>query len=122
MRLLRANAPRSATFSSAMAFLLSRSKEADMDRFRWIVAGIGVVIVAVLIVAIVSIVSPGSPPKATYADNYGGSVPASALLRVPVTGIYPGGSPAGLNPNMQNPLANDPDPGARGRTDFRAFN
>ncbi len=42
-------------------------------------------------------------------------VPGSALLRVPVTGIYPGGSPAGLNPDMKNPLADDPDAAARGR-------
>jgi cytochrome c oxidase cbb3-type subunit 3 len=95
-----------------------------MDRFRWIVTGIAAVIVVVLVVAIVSIVSPGSQPTpaAGYADNYGGAVSAGALLRVPVTGIYPGGSPAGLNPNMQNPLANDPDAVQRGMKDFDSFN
>jgi cytochrome c oxidase cbb3-type subunit 3 len=95
-----------------------------MDRFRWIVAGIGVAIVVVLAVAIGSIVSPGSQPRAAtgYTDNYGGAVSAGALLRVPVTGIYPGGSPAGLNPNMQSPLANDPDAIQRGMKDFDAFN
>jgi cytochrome c oxidase cbb3-type subunit 3 len=49
-------------------------------------------------------------------------VPAGKLLRVPVTGIYPGGSTAGLNPDMKNPLANDPDAAARGAKDFDAFN
>jgi cytochrome c oxidase cbb3-type subunit III len=95
-----------------------------MDRFRWVVAGIGVLIVVVLVVAVVSIISPGSQPNAAtgYADNFGGAVSAGALLRVPVTGIYPGGSPAGLNPNMQNPLASDPDAAARGMKDFDAFN
>lgn len=95
-----------------------------MDRFRWIVAGISVAIVVVLAAAIASIVSPGSQPKAAngYADSHGAAVPAGALLRVPVTGIYPGGSPEGLNPNMQNPLANDPDAAVRGMRDFDAFN
>jgi len=95
-----------------------------MDKFRWIVAAIGLVIVVVLIVGIASIFSPGSQPNAStgYADNYGGAVSAGALLRVPVTGIYPGGSPAGLNPNIQNPLANDPDAAQRGMKDFDAFN
>ncbi len=93
-----------------------------MDRFRWIVAAIGVAVAVVLVVALSMIGSPGSSPKASYADNYGGAVSAGALLRVPVTGIYPGGSPAGLSPNMQNPLANDPDAVQRGMKDFDAFN
>ncbi len=80
-----------------------------------------VAIVLVIVVAF-SIGSPGGSPKASYADNYGGAVSAGVLLRVPVTGIYPGGSPAGLNPNMQNPLANDPDAAERGMKDFDAFN
>src|ERR1700761_5285199 len=95
-----------------------------MDKFRWIIAAIGILIVVVLTVAITSIILPGSQPRAAtgYADNYGGAVSAGALLRVPVTGIYPGGSPAGLNPNMQNPLAKDPDAVQRGMKDFDAFN
>src|SRR6201996_9249180 len=95
-----------------------------MDKFRWIIAAIGILIVVVLTVAITSIILPGSQPRAAtgYADNYGGAVSAGALLRVPVTGIYPGGSPAGLNPNMQNPLANEPDAIQRGMKDFDAFN
>lgn len=93
-----------------------------MDRFRWIVVAIAVAITVVLVLALLLIGSPGSPPKASYTDNYGGAVSAGALLRVPVTGIYPGGSPAGLNPNMQNPLANDPDAVQRGMKDFDAFN
>jgi cytochrome c oxidase cbb3-type subunit 3 len=92
-----------------------------MDRFRWIVAAIALVTVVVIAAAIVSVVSPGTPPKA-FADNYGGAAPAGALLRVPVTGIYPGGAPTGLNPAMQNPLANDPDAAQRGMRDFDVFN
>ena len=48
--------------------------------------------------------------------------PAEKLLRVPVSGIYPGGNARGLNPNMQNPLKNDPDAVARGMKDFDNFN
>ncbi len=92
-----------------------------MDRFRWIVAAAALLTVVVTVTAIVSVVSPGAPPK-TFADNYGGAVPAGALLRVPVTGIYPGGSSAGLNPDMPNPLANDPDAVERGMKDFDVFN
>ena len=92
-----------------------------MDRFRWIVAAIALVTVVVIAAAIVSVVSPGTPPKA-FADNYGGAAPTGALLRVPVTGIYPGGAPTGLNPAMQNPLANDPDAAQRGMKDFDIFN
>jgi cytochrome c oxidase cbb3-type subunit 3 len=49
-------------------------------------------------------------------------VPAAELLRVPVSGIYPGGTATGLNADMPNPLANDPDAVARGMRDFDAFN
>jgi cytochrome c oxidase cbb3-type subunit III len=95
-----------------------------MDRFRWIIAGIGTAIVVVVVVALSLIGSPGGRPETAtgYADNYGGAVSAGALLRVPVTGIYPGGAPTGLNPNIQNPLANDPDAVQRGMKDFDAFN
>src|SRR6201996_6443506 len=95
-----------------------------MDKFRWIIAAIGILIVVVLTVAITSIILPGSQPRAAtgYADNYGGAVSAGALLRVPVTGIYPGGSPAGLHTNMQKPLAKKPHAVQRGMKDFDAFN
>jgi cytochrome c oxidase cbb3-type subunit III len=93
-----------------------------MDRFRWIVAGIVLVTVIVVTAAVTSILSPGTPPGEVAVDNYGGAIPAGALLRVPVTGIYPGGRPTGLNPDMQNPLANDPDAVQRGMKDFDAFN
>lgn len=95
-----------------------------MDSLRWTIAGIATVIVIVVGAALVLIVMPGSSPKATAqnAAAYNGSVPASALLRVPVSGIYPGGSPAGLNPDMKNPLANDPDAAQRGMKDFDSFN
>jgi len=92
-----------------------------MDRFRWIVATIVLLTVVVVAAAIVSVVTPGAPPK-QMADNYGGAIPAGALLRVPVTGVYPGGAATGLNPNMQNPLANDPDAVQRGMKDFDVFN
>jgi cytochrome c oxidase cbb3-type subunit III len=95
-----------------------------MNRFRWTVLGLSLAIVAVLISALVLITMPGSQaaPPAHLAQDHEGMVPSSALLRVPVTGIYPGGSAAGLNANMQNPLARDPDAVARGARDFDAFN
>ncbi|MEJ0024984.1 MAG: c-type cytochrome [Rhizomicrobium sp.] len=96
-----------------------------MDKLRWITLGIAVVVIAVIAVALYRIVMPGSQDAARQQDlanGYNGAVPAGALLRVPVTGIYPGGNAAGLNPNMQNPLANDPDAVQRGMKDFDAFN
>ncbi|MGA9794470.1 MAG: c-type cytochrome [Rhizomicrobium sp.] len=95
-----------------------------MSSFRWTVVGIAVVIVVVIVAALTFIVMPGSQgaPPQQMANSYSGTIPAAALLRVPVTGIYPGGVPAGLNPSMKNPLANDPDAAARGMKDFDAFN
>jgi cytochrome c oxidase cbb3-type subunit 3 len=95
-----------------------------MDNLRWTIAGIATVIIIVIVAALVLIIMPGSTPGATAqnAANYNGIVSASALLRVPVSGIYPGGSPAGLNPDMKNPLANDPDAAQRGMKDFDSFN
>ena len=95
-----------------------------MNRMRWAIAALAVGIVVVVGVALVSIVNPGAAPQDTAggSSQYSGAIPAAALLRVPVTGIYPGGNPAGLNPNMQNPLANDPDPAQRGMRDFDSFN
>ncbi len=95
-----------------------------MDNFHRMVAVIAAAIVIVVAVALALIVMPGSRPKAPdhLANGYSGAVPAGALLRVPVSGIYPGGTPAGLNPDMKNPLANDPDAAQRGMRDFDAFN
>jgi cytochrome c oxidase cbb3-type subunit 3 len=95
-----------------------------MDKFRWTIVGLGAVIVVAIASALAFILMPGSRPQpaSNLSASYSGAVPAGALLRVPVTGIYPGGSPAGLNPNMQNPLANDPDAVARGAKDFDVFN
>lgn len=90
-----------------------------MDKFRWIMVSIGIVIVAAIGAALVFIIMPGSGPKLA---RYSGAQMASALLRVPVSGIYPGGAPTGLNPNMQNPLSGDPDAAQRGMKDFDAFN
>jgi cytochrome c oxidase cbb3-type subunit 3 len=96
-----------------------------MDKFRWIVAvGIGVGIVVVLAVALSLIIMPGAAPawQTSQGNRYAGTVPSDALLRVPVSGIYPGGTTAGLNADMKNPLANDPDAAERGRKDFDTFN
>jgi cytochrome c oxidase cbb3-type subunit 3 len=95
-----------------------------MDRFRWIVVALGVVIVAVVGAALTGIINPGAMQtgRGQYVADFSGAIPASALLRVPVTGIYPGGNPAGLKPNMANPLANDPDAVQRGMKDFDTFN
>jgi len=95
-----------------------------MDSFRWTVAAIAAAIVVVIAAALAFILMPGATAKAPpdLAAGYTGTVPASALLRVPVTGIYPGGVAAGLNPDMPNPLANDPDAVQRGMKDFDAFN
>jgi cytochrome c oxidase cbb3-type subunit 3 len=56
------------------------------------------------------------------AREYAGMIAAPALLRVPVAGVYAGGTPAGLHTDMANPLASDPDAAARGMRDFDAFN
>jgi cytochrome c oxidase cbb3-type subunit III len=95
-----------------------------MDRLRWIMAGIAAAIVVVIATSLTLIYMPGSAPGSStaLAQGYSGMVPASALLRVPVSGIYPGGAPTGLNVDMPNPLANDPDAAQRGMKDFDAFN
>jgi cytochrome c oxidase cbb3-type subunit 3 len=59
---------------------------------------------------------PVPPPPSLYS----GSIPAAALLRVPVTGVVPGD--VNTAPNIKNPLANDPNAAQRGMKDFDAFN
>jgi cytochrome c oxidase cbb3-type subunit 3 len=95
-----------------------------MDKARWGIVVSAVVLLFIVAVGVISIRTPGSPPgpPPAAAAQYSGTIPASSLLRVPVSGIYPGGTPAGLNPNMQNPLANDPDAVQRGMRDFDSFN
>lgn len=95
-----------------------------MDNLHRIVAGTAIAILAVVAIALALVVMPGSQPASPIrlANDYGGVVPPGALLRVPVTGVYPGGRPAGLNPNMKNPLASDPDAIERGMKDFDTFN
>jgi cytochrome c oxidase cbb3-type subunit 3 len=94
-----------------------------MDSFRWTVLGIAVAIVIVVVAALSLILMPGSSSSSgQVANKYNGAISAAALLRVPVTGIYAGGSAAGLNPDLKNPLADDPDAVARGAKDFDAFN
>jgi cytochrome c oxidase cbb3-type subunit 3 len=59
---------------------------------------------------------PVPPPPSLYSS----SIPAAALLRVPVTGVVPGD--VNTAPNIKNPLANDPNAVQRGMKDFDAFN
>jgi cytochrome c oxidase cbb3-type subunit 3 len=87
-----------------------------------IIIPIAILIVLVVAIALWRIIEPGNGAGPDLASGYAGVIPAQKLLRVPVTGIYPGGSPAGLNPNMQNPLAKDPDAVVRGEKDFDTFN
>lgn len=83
---------------------------------------LAVVIVLVVAVGLWRIVEPGAAPGPLLASAYSGMVPAEKLMRVPVTGIYPGGSAEGLAPDMKNPLSDDPDAVARGARDFDSFN
>jgi cytochrome c oxidase cbb3-type subunit 3 len=90
-----------------------------MSKFSWLVTGTATLVVVVIGVAIARVgMAPDTPPGAAYT----GMVPAAKLLRVPVTGIYPGATTAGLNPDLRNPLADDPDAAERGMRDFDKFN
>jgi cytochrome c oxidase cbb3-type subunit 3 len=93
-----------------------------MSKVAGIVIAIAVLIVVVIVAGLYRIVSPGAAPRPRLATAYSGIIPAQKLLRVPVSGIYPGGSSRGLAPDMQNPLAGDPDAVARGMRDFDSFN
>jgi cytochrome c oxidase cbb3-type subunit 3 len=93
-----------------------------MSRFGWIVAGIAIVIIVVMGLGLSGVVMPGAAPQPNLASAYNGMVPAEKMLRVPVTGIYPGGNTRGLIPAMENPLKNDPDAVTRGMKDFATFN
>ena len=93
-----------------------------MNRFAWIVAAIALIIVVVMALGLSGVIMPAKWSNPSLASDYSGLVPAEKLLRVPVSGIYPGGNPQGLEPDMPNPLANDPDAAARGMQDFANFN
>jgi len=95
-----------------------------MDKLRWIVAAIAVVIVIAVAAGIFLMPSPGTAPApgAPVATGYNGAVPANAMLRVPASRVYPGGAPTGLNVALSNPLASDPDAAERGKRDFDTFN
>jgi cytochrome c oxidase cbb3-type subunit 3 len=93
-----------------------------MTKLNWIIAAVAGIIVVVVVVALWSILQPGKGAGPNYATGYSGIIAAEKLLRVPVTGIYAGGSPRGLFPDMQNPLKDDPDAMARGEKDFDNFN
>lgn len=93
-----------------------------MNKLNWIIAGIVLLIAIVVAVGISRVVQPGQAAPPNYATGYSGMIAAGKLLRVPVTGIYPGGIPNGLAPNMANPLKGDPDAVARGQKDFQTFN
>src|SRR5690348_17088969 len=58
-------------------------------------------------------VTPIAP--AAQVAPYSGAVPASLLIRVPVSGIVPGD--VAVAPPIRNPLENDPDAAARGMRD-----
>lgn len=107
-----------------MAYRSSEWMESPVAKGIWILGAVGALIIVVLIVGISSVLMPGGEPKspADLAAGYGGTIPAGALLRVPVTGIYPGGTPASLYADVPNPLANDPDAVERGMKDFDVFN
>jgi cytochrome c oxidase cbb3-type subunit 3 len=83
---------------------------------------LALVILAVAAIALWRIAAPGRGAGPNLASGYSGLVPPEQLLRVPVTGVYPGGNAAGLNPSIGNPLKDDPDAVARGAKDFDAFN
>ena len=89
---------------------------------RKIAIAIAIIIVLVVAIALWRIVQPGAAPGPLLSSAYSGAVSAEKLIRVPVTGIYPGGTTQGLAPDMKNPLANDPDAVARGAKDFDNFN
>jgi cytochrome c oxidase cbb3-type subunit 3 len=65
---------------------------------------------------------PPGPNGQTTATNsqFSGQITAAALLRVPVSGIVPGGQ--AVAPDIKNPLQNDPDASSRGKSDFDTFN
>lgn len=78
------------------------------EELRWALAGASVAVAVML------------GGAAAIWPQYGRAIPAAALLRVPVSGVYPGAiNPA---PNIQNPLANDPSAVERGKRAFEAFN
>jgi cytochrome c oxidase cbb3-type subunit 3 len=95
-----------------------------MNKLRWTMVGIAAAIGVTVISALTFIAMPGSAARGRGAplSGYRGSKMASALLRVPVTGIFPGGAPTDLNTAIQNPLASDPDAPQRGMKDFDSFN
>lgn len=96
-----------------------------MDKMRWGIVGLCAAPLLIVAVAVLAIDTAGAPPQPLSGGalaEYSGAVPAAALLRVPVTGVYPGGMPVGLNANMKNPLSDDPDAVQRGMRDFSTFN
>jgi cytochrome c oxidase cbb3-type subunit 3 len=95
-----------------------------MNRLRWTMLGIAAAIGLTVISALTLIAMPGRAARDRGAplSGYRGSALATALLRVPVTAIYPGGAPTDLNTAIQNPLVGDPDAPQRGMKDFDSFN
>jgi len=93
-----------------------------MNRFTLIVGAIVLVVIVVIAVGLAGVVMPGRRTRPEMTADYKGLVPAQKLLRVPVTGIYPGGNTKGLETNIKNPLADDPDAVVRGMHDFDNFN
>jgi cytochrome c oxidase cbb3-type subunit 3 len=96
-----------------------------VNRTRWMCGAIltAGIVAAVGIIAMSRHSTAAAPRTAldqTSLDT--GMIAAPTMLRVPVSGIYPGGTPAGLKVDMANPLASDPTAVERGMHDFDAFN
>ncbi len=75
------------------------------------------------IIVLLLLVTAGSSWAASTtapAPPYTGAVPASVLLKQPITSIAPGN--IAFLPNIKNPLEHDPDAVERGRIDFDRFN
>jgi cytochrome c oxidase cbb3-type subunit 3 len=94
-----------------------------MNHIPWMTGGIAT-LAASAVVMMAGQGAAAAPPSGSQAQSSQpvGLITAPALLRVPVTGIYAGGTASGLNPELPNPLANDADAAQRGMRDFDAFN
>lgn len=95
-----------------------------MRCMRWVTGPIAVSAMAAAVLMIAAWESTAAPPTTAqvHSSESTGLIAAPTLLRVPVSGVYPGGTPAGLNPDVANPLAADPNAAQRGMRDFDAFN
>jgi cytochrome c oxidase cbb3-type subunit 3 len=93
-----------------------------MTRLAWIILGLLAIIMLATVLGIAGVIMPGAANGPNRASADDGLVSAKRLLRVPVTGVYPGGNTRGLEADVQNPLKDDPDAVLRGMKDFANFN